>query len=84
MTSDGEVLYLSFLQHYTVERGVIGWKVCTRSYMYSVDTGDGEEIVAFHWHPEAIPDNPVPFPHLHISPGAGNGLRREVRDSLPN
>jgi hypothetical protein len=52
--------------------------------MYSVDTGDGEEIVAFHWHPEAIPDNPVPFPHLHISPGAGNGLRREVRDSLPN
>jgi hypothetical protein len=81
ITRDEEILHLSFIQQFNVEqRLLIGWKVRTRSYMYSLECSDRNEIFAFHWHPEATPDNPVIYPHLHISSGAGERIRREVRE----
>lgn len=80
ITNDQEIFHLSFVQQFTVEKSFLNWKVCTRSYMYAIDNEAGKEILAFHWHPEANPDNPVLHPHMHISPGAGYKIRSEIRE----
>jgi hypothetical protein len=81
ITRDEEILHLSFVQHFNIEHTLLlGWKVRTRLYMYSLECPDSNEIFAFHWHPDATPANPVSYPHLHISAGAGERIRREVRE----
>jgi hypothetical protein len=41
----------------------------TMAYFYRLDSFDGTELVAFHWHPdrEGQPD----FPHLHVASRPG-------------
>jgi len=65
-------LFLSVTMHYHVveapgERGP--WKVSIAAYLYSLDDEQGQEILAFHWHPRGR--SSVTSPHLHIGPGAG-------------
>jgi hypothetical protein len=79
-TTRGEVLYVSFTQHFHVEKRIIGWKVVTRAYLYGLDDGRHREILAFHWHPEQSAENPTPFPHLHISDAAGAAVRDDIRN----
>lgn len=40
------------------------YKVSTRGYMHSLQTIDGAEVIAFHWHPDGKSD--VQDPHMHI------------------
>jgi hypothetical protein len=78
ITKRSEVLHLSFSQQFTIQkRPILGWKVCTESYSYAVDDENGQEILAFHWHPI---NHDIDYPHLHISNGAGRYLREEIRD----
>lgn len=80
-TRSHELLRIEFQQTFHVEkRALIRWKVCTREYIYSVIDDKDMEILAFHWHPETTPDDPILFPHLHISEGAGRSLRQEIKD----
>jgi hypothetical protein len=44
------------------ERGP--WKVRTRGYMYSVQTADGAEMLAYHWHP--VGQSTETRPHMHL------------------
>lgn len=58
----------------TVPQRAGEWVATKVAYQYQVHTNTGDEILAFHWHPEpARPDRP----HLHLSPGAG-ALRGEL------
>jgi hypothetical protein len=78
MTSEQEILGLAFVQRFAVEkRTFIGWKVCTRSYHYAIEDGRGQEILTFHWHPDADTENPVIHPHMHVGAGAGR-FRSEI------
>lgn len=55
------------------------WKVSTIAYEYALLTDvDGDEIVAYHWHPRGR--SPITTPHLHVAAGAGVA-RRDVRDA---
>lgn len=38
----------------------------TVQYLYAFSTPQGQEILSFHWTPEAIGANVVTTPHLHI------------------
>jgi hypothetical protein len=40
------------------------WRVELIGYVYHVLDREGREILAYHWHPEAIGP---PFPHLHVT-----------------
>lgn len=40
------------------------WRIQLAAYAYKLSTVRNEELLAFHWHPEATP--PVSFPHLHV------------------
>ncbi len=40
------------------------WRVSVCGYMYSVQTDDGTEVLAYHWHP--LGNSPETRPHLHI------------------
>lgn len=62
-------IFLSMNHRYRVLRpGDTGhWKVQTAAYYYELEDAEGRELLAFHWHPETVPD--VPQPHLHISRG---------------
>jgi hypothetical protein len=62
-------LLLSVSHRYRVLRsGTAGpWKVETAAYYYEFEDALGRELLAFHWHPETVPD--VPYPHLHIGRG---------------
>lgn len=46
------------------------YKVSTRGYMYTVMTHDGNELIAYHWHPGGKSD--AIFPHEHIGTAALN------------
>ena len=46
------------------------YKVSTRGYMYTVMTHEGEELIAYHWHPTGKSD--ATFPHEHIGTAALN------------
>lgn len=64
---------LSMAQSYRIvqtedqERGP--WKARTRAYTYTLESGQGPEMVAFHWHPEGR--SLVTRPHMHLGPGCG-------------
>lgn len=52
------------------ERGP--WKVVTVAYSHALETRTGQEIIAYHWHPEQ--GSAYNFPHLHIGTGVGASL----------
>ncbi|HWZ01951.1 MAG TPA: hypothetical protein VNX17_12750 [Edaphobacter sp.] len=78
ITNSEEILALSFVQSFELDKALFGWKVCTRSYWYEIDDDQGREILAFHWHPNGSSSEDKP--HLHISDGAARNLRSEIRD----
>ncbi len=80
ITSNDEILRLSFIQTFSVVKPVLlgAFKVRTRSYIYILEDEAHREIFGFHWHPEETPE--IPFPHLHIYDGAGAQIRPEIRD----
>lgn len=45
-------------------RGGERFKVSTRSYLYSIQQENGEELVSAHWHPTG--NSRVTFPHWHF------------------
>lgn len=52
------------------ERGP--WKVRITAYYHALETEDGREIVAYHWHPKQ--GSAYNLPHLHIETGIGASL----------
>lgn len=57
-----------------------GWTARRTAYRYQVHTDEDQEVLAFHWHPDA---DRADSPHLHLSTGAGT-LRPEFhRAHLP-
>ena len=62
-------LVLSVNHRYRVLRsGSAGpWRVQTAAYYYRFADILGRELLAFHWHPETVPQ--VPYPHLHVGRG---------------
>lgn len=40
------------------------WTASSAAYKYTVETNDGREVVAYHWHPDA--HTPVTSPHVHL------------------
>ena len=42
------------------------YKARTQEYFYAFSTSEGREILGFHWTPNAVGENAVTFPHLHI------------------
>jgi hypothetical protein len=47
------------------------WKVQAAAYAYALDGADGQEIIAYHWHPRER--TATASPHIHL--GAGAGIR---------
>lgn len=78
-TQRNEILHFAISQGYSiVKRLLIGYKIQTRSYAYTLENEEHREILAYHWHPEETPA--IPFPHLHICSGAGDRVRQEILD----
>lgn len=50
--------------HYRALEHPDGWVVQTTSYEYVITDQDGQELLAFHWHPEWRGE--VKFTHLHL------------------
>jgi hypothetical protein len=59
------------------------WKVKTTSYAYSLRRRgtNGQEVLAFHWHPDG--PSRVTTPHLHISAGSGVVFPRLLGAHIP-
>lgn len=77
----GTALRLFVSQQYSIvqrERRKPLFKVKTQGYAYRLDDEQGEEILAYHWHPLPNPQDPVTYPHLHFNRAAQIG-RRELR-----
>jgi hypothetical protein len=49
------------------------FKISTVQYLYAFSTPQGQEILGFHWTPEATGANVVTTPHLHIGPAITAG-----------
>lgn len=53
------------IQYRIVEsEGPFPWRVRTAAYKYTIETDDGREVLAYHWHPAS--NSPVTFPHAHL------------------
>ncbi len=80
LTGSNELLHFSFLQQFSVVRSRTSstYHIRTRSYFYSLEDRNNQEIIAFHWHPEETED--ITFPHLHICAAAGHRIRQEILD----
>ena len=64
-------LWLKLLHLYRVveDPSPLGpWRVTTAAYYYALESEDGVEIVAYHWHPR--PDAKVKYPHFHLGSAA--------------
>jgi hypothetical protein len=57
------------------------WKVTTVAYYYALEEWDGQEILAYHWHPNER--SAVTFPHLHLSAAARIGREELMTAHLP-
>lgn len=67
----GGDLSVAVTQHYRlIEKpsSAEPWQVSTVAYFYALRDADGQEILAYHWHPRVTPE--VTFPHLHVGYGA--------------
>lgn len=53
--------------------GEAPWRADLASYFYTLRDLEGQEILAYHWHPNSR--SPITFPHLHL--GAGSRVGRE-------
>lgn len=42
----------------------LGWAIQVRSYLYTVEQREGDEIIAYHWHPFGASE--LDFPHFHV------------------
>jgi hypothetical protein len=56
------------------------WKVQTVGYWYTLEDREGQEIIAYHWHPAETPH--ILYPHMHAEQG-GNGLIELQKAHLP-
>lgn len=69
-------IFLTFRMQYRIieleddEKGP--WKAQTVAYYYSLEDADGDEIIAYHWHPDTTPA--IAHPHLHLKRGC---IKRE-------
>ncbi len=79
-------LSLAIAQHYRIvetddpERGP--WKVHTAAYWYSLGDEQGQEVLAYHWHPDGR--SRITWPHLHLGHLAlGGGGPLTSRAHLP-
>ncbi|MGE3795256.1 MAG: hypothetical protein AB7I38_15185 [Dehalococcoidia bacterium] len=59
---------------YRLVRDGDAWVAEVGSYVVGLDRAGAGELVAYHWHPDAL--SPVRWPHLHV--GAGSGARAPV------
>jgi hypothetical protein len=59
------------------------WQVQTSEYAYTLSWGrePGENILAYHWHPDGR--SPITFPHLHLYAGAQLGLQSLQNAHIP-
>lgn len=75
---------LALAQHYRIIEGsssTHSWRVVIVAYYYALETQAGQEIIAYHWHPNA--GSAVAFPHLHLGPAAAVGRSELVKSHLP-
>lgn len=56
-------LQLKVFHAFEVTNDSIGWGVHSRAYAYYVQTAEGREFIAFHWHPGR---GQVVLPHAHF------------------
>jgi len=83
VASDSCLYGLSFIQSFKIARRTGNrWKITTLAYYYSLETEDGDEIIAYHWHPNAGGEQ-VAFPHLHVGSGARCGCAELLHAHLP-
>jgi len=57
------------------------WRVTTHGYMYSVEDGAGQELLAAHWHPDTAGAHKRPhmhFPDRVVSPEGGFLAREPI------
>lgn len=54
------------------------FRATTVRYSYSFESVEGQEILVFHWTPEASNSGERTFPHLHV----GQGVLRQDQDQL--
>lgn len=57
------------------------WRADLASYFYTLRDLEGQEVVAYHWHPESR--SPMTFPHLHLGAGARVGREELQKVHLP-
>ncbi len=58
------------------------WRARLTGYIYSLESADGREVVAYHWHPAGR--SRVVLPHLHLGAGAGTLRPELVKGHLPS
>lgn len=68
-------------QHYQVVQENRRWSTVTAGYLFSIDSPEHQEILAFHWHPDG--NSPVRHPHLHIGAGAQSGFSPLQKAHVP-
>lgn len=64
-----------------VDRAARSWDAAITSYHHAFEDQDEREILAYHWHPHIAQ---IPFPHLHLGPGAGIGRSELSSAHLPS
>ena len=57
------------------------WRVETSAYAHTLEDEEGQEIVAYHWHPSQ--SSVYDFPHLHIGVGIGASLGEVHKYHIP-
>lgn len=58
-------LSLKFHLAYTLQPGEPGeWHAETAGYRYELHDQEGQEFIAYHWHP--FGNSPIAMPHLHV------------------
>jgi hypothetical protein len=57
------------------------WKVTIAGYWYALEAEDEQELIVYHWHPNAAGE--ITFPHLHLESAAQVGYRGLVGTHVP-
>ncbi len=79
----GADLKFSFMQRHSILQLEVEqpYKAQTAYYAYSLEDLEGEEILAYHWHPYGA--SPGRYPHLHLEQGARIGRPELIGAHLP-
>lgn len=75
---------LALTQHYRIIEDSSAsrpWRIVVVAYYYALESQSGQEIIAYHWHPNTR--SAVTFPHLHLGPAAAVGRSELVKGHLP-